>query len=197
MATRVKRVWRWAALAAALFVPAPTGFAQSPQEIMRARGPAEKDVAAAAKTYVPTGKHDDDVVFRSGGNSGQVVVHGVPAMRILKYIGVLTPEPWQGRGYGDEESRRIRSEGRVNNDQATWADPHHPALPETDGDDDGQLLFIDDMANLRGAAIDLNPCGFIRKRGPGLRQPFRPPGRGPAKGVPGAISVIHKQFTAG
>jgi nitrous-oxide reductase len=26
-------------------------------------------------------------------------------MRILKYIGVFTPEPWQGYGYDDETRR--------------------------------------------------------------------------------------------
>jgi nitrous-oxide reductase len=30
-------------------------------------------------------------------------------MRILKYVGVFTPEPWQGYGYGDESGDVLRS----------------------------------------------------------------------------------------
>ena len=39
----------------------------------------EKDILAAAKTYTPSGKRDEFVVFSSGGQSGQVIVYGVPA----------------------------------------------------------------------------------------------------------------------
>ena len=39
-------------------------------------------------------------------NQAQVIVYGVPSMRILKYIGVFTPEPWQGYGF-DNESKKI------------------------------------------------------------------------------------------
>ena len=28
-----------------------------------------------------------------------MIVYGIPSMRILKYIGVFTPEPWQGYGF--------------------------------------------------------------------------------------------------
>ena len=37
------------------------------QAIMKARGLTEKDVLAAAKTYQPSGKKDDYIVFSSGG----------------------------------------------------------------------------------------------------------------------------------
>ncbi|HSN30122.1 MAG TPA: hypothetical protein VLT45_27735, partial [Kofleriaceae bacterium] len=63
--------------------------------MMKARNLSEADVKAALMTYTPTGHHDEYVIFASGGHSGQVVVIGVPSMRILKYIGVFTPEPWQ------------------------------------------------------------------------------------------------------
>src|SRR5690606_9395644 len=76
-------------------------------ELMAARGLTDADVAAALKTYVPSGKKDEYYVFSSGGQSGQVLVLGVPSMRILKYIAVFTPEPWQGWGYGDQGSEEV------------------------------------------------------------------------------------------
>ena len=63
------------------------------QDVMKDRGLTEKDILAAAKTYTPTGGRDEYLAFSSGGQSGQVIVYGIPSMRILKYIGVFTPEP--------------------------------------------------------------------------------------------------------
>ena len=60
------------------------------------------DVEAALKTYVPTGKMDEYYIFASGGQSGNVDVIGVPSMRLLKVIGVFTPESWQGWGFGGD-----------------------------------------------------------------------------------------------
>lgn len=65
------------------------------EKVMKARGLTENDVIHAAKTYTPSGGRDEFIVFSSGGQSGQVIVYGVPTMRILKYIAVFTPEPWQ------------------------------------------------------------------------------------------------------
>lgn len=127
---------------------------QSLQAVMKERGLTEKDILAAAKTYTPTGKYDPFIAFSSGGESGQVIVYGVPSMRILKYIGVFTPEPYQGFGY-DKESREIRAGGNVNGKDIAWGDTHHPALSETSGDYDGQYLFINDKAHARVAVIDL------------------------------------------
>jgi hypothetical protein len=76
------------------------------QDVMKRRGLSQQDLLAAAKTYVPTGKRDEFVAFSSGGQSGQVIVYGMPSMRILKYIGVFTPEPWQGYGF-DENSKAV------------------------------------------------------------------------------------------
>ena len=58
--------------------------AESLQDVMKRRNLTEKDLMAAAKTYTPTGGRDEFIVFSSGGQSGQVIVYGVPSMRILK-----------------------------------------------------------------------------------------------------------------
>ena len=124
-------------------------------DIAAARGLSEADIEAAVKTFVPTGGRDDYVMFASGGHSGQVLVIGVPSMRLLKVIGVFTPEPWQGYGYGAEEHVRLFEEGKIDGREIFWGDTHHPALSETDADYDGEWLFINDKANPRVAVIDL------------------------------------------
>lgn len=160
MVTRMK-MFRWwylfpAILIIAFFaVPAITQQrTQSLQDVMKERGLSEKDILAAAKTYTPTGKYDPYVAFSSGGQSGQVIVYGVPSMRILKVIGVFTPEPWQGYGY-DAESKEVLAGGKVNGKDVGWGDTHHPAFSETNGDYDGEYVFINDKANARVAVIDL------------------------------------------
>ncbi len=125
------------------------------QDVMQRRGLTEKDLLAAAKTYTPTGGRDEYLVFSSGGQSGQVIVYGVPSMRILKYIGVFTPEPWQGYGF-DDESKAVLAQGRIRGKDITFGDTHHPAISETEGDYDGKFLFINDKANPRVAVVDLH-----------------------------------------
>jgi len=124
------------------------------QELMKARNLSEADVQAALKTYTPTGQHDQYYIFASGGHGGQVVVIGVPSMRILKYIAVFTPEPWQGYGF-DDQTKAVLAQGRRHGKDLTWGDVHHPALSETAGDYDGKFLFVNDKANARVAVIDL------------------------------------------
>ncbi len=124
------------------------------QELMKKRGLSEADVSAALKTYTPSGKHDEYYLFASGGHGGNLIVMGVPSMRILKYIGVFTPEPWQGYGYGDQ-TNAILKEGSRDGKMLTWGDMHHPALSETAGDYDGQYIFVNDKANPRVAVISL------------------------------------------
>ena len=125
------------------------------QDVMKARGLTEKDVLAAAKTYTPTGGRDEFIALSSGGQSGQVIVYGIPSMRILKYIGVFTPEPWQGYGF-DDESKAVLAQGRIMGKDIVYGDTHHPAFSETNGDSDGRYLFINDKANPRVAVIDLH-----------------------------------------
>jgi len=124
------------------------------QKIMKKRGLTENDLIRAAKTYTPTGGRDEFIVFSSGGQSGQIIVYGVPTMRLLKYIAVFTPEPWQGYGY-DEDSKKILRQGNIRGREINWGDTHHPALSETDGKYDGKWLVINDKANPRIAVIDL------------------------------------------
>ncbi|MGD8587366.1 MAG: Sec-dependent nitrous-oxide reductase [Chromatiales bacterium] len=133
-----------------------TAWSQSTlKEVMQARGLTQQDLLAAAKTYTPTGGRDEYLAFSSGGQSGQVIVYGIPSMRILKYIGVFTPEPWQGYGF-DDESKAVLAQGRIQGKDILYGDTHHPALSEKDGDYDGRFLFINDKANPRIAVIDLH-----------------------------------------
>ena len=141
-----------AALVAACAATAWAG--ETLQDVMKRRALTQQDLLAAAKTYVPTGKRDDFLAFSSGGQSGQVIVYGIPSMRILKYIGVFTPEPWQGYGF-DEESKKVLKGGAIGGKDITWGDTHHPAISETNGAYDGQFLFINDKSNPRLAVIDL------------------------------------------
>ncbi|MBZ0272850.1 Sec-dependent nitrous-oxide reductase [bacterium] len=135
--------------------PAAGGASADIRALMTERGLSEENVAAALKTYMPTGKKDDYYIFGSGGHAGGVVVIGVPSMRILKYIAVFTPEPWQGYGYGDQTDK-VLADGNRPGENLTWGDTHHPALSETNGDYDGRWLFINDKANARVAVIDLH-----------------------------------------
>lgn len=137
-----------------LLLPASAWSAETLQQVMKRRNLSQQDLLAAAKTYVPTGGRDEFVAFSSGGQSGQIIVYGIPSMRILKYVSVFTPEPWQGYGF-DEESKKILRSGSIDGRSITWGDTHHPALSETDGNYDGEFLFINDKANPRIGLIDL------------------------------------------
>jgi len=144
-----------AGLAIGLSAATSAWSASSLEQVMKERGLTQKDVLAAAKTYVPSGGRDEYLVFSSGGQSGQVIVYGIPSMRILKYIAVFTPEPWQGYGF-DEESKAVLAQGRINGKDILFGDTHHPALSETKGEYNGKYLFINDKNNPRIAVIDLH-----------------------------------------
>jgi len=123
------------------------------ERVAKERNLTTTDLLAAAKTYLPSGRLDDYVIFASGGHSGQVFAIGVPSMRLLRTIAVFTPEPWQGYGFGVGEE--VLAGGDVGGKPVRWADTHHPGLSETNGDYDGEWLFIGDKANARVAVIDL------------------------------------------
>ncbi|MFN3928856.1 MAG: Sec-dependent nitrous-oxide reductase [Thermoflexus sp.] len=131
------------------------GLPAEAQAVIKERGLAPEDIVAALKTYVPGGKYDEYIMFSSGGHSGQVLVIGIPSMRLLKVIGVFTPEPWQGYGFGERGTLEVLEGGFARGKPILWGDTHHPALSETNGEYDGQFLFINDKANARLAVIDL------------------------------------------
>ena len=135
--------------------------ASSTADLMKQRGLTEADVSAALQTYTPTGKKDTYLTFASGGHGGNMIVIGVPSMRILKYVGVFTPEPWQGYGYGDQSGKVLEMGSRFGKEM-TWGDMHHPALSETKGDYDGKFIFVNDKANARIAVVDLHD--FVTKQ---------------------------------
>jgi nitrous-oxide reductase len=134
--------------------PAVSGLPGDAAAVAAERGLTPDDVYAAVKTYMPSGQLDPYIMLSSGGQSGQVLVIGVPSMRILKVIGVFTPEPWQGYGFGGS-SNKVLEEGYVNGSELKWGDTHHPSFSETAGEYDGQFAFINDKANARLAVIDL------------------------------------------
>ncbi len=140
---------------AATPTPAAAGLPPVAAGIVAERGLTPDEVAAALRTYVPPGKLDEYIMFASGGHSGQVLVIGLPSMRLLKVIGVFTPEPWQGYGYGEKRTMETLEGGFVKGKPIYWGDVHHPALSETNGEYDGQFLFVNDKANARVAVIDL------------------------------------------
>ena len=124
--------------------------------IAQARSLTPADVTAAVRSFVAPGQKDEYYMMSSAGHSGQVLVVGMPSMRILKVIAVFAPEPWQGFGYGADWGKKILEDGaNGNGTPLTWGDTHHPALSETNGDYDGRWLYINDRANGRIAMIDL------------------------------------------
>lgn len=134
-------------------------------KIAEGRGLSDEDVVHAVKTFVAPGKPsmDTHLLFASGGHSGQILVMGVPSMKLMKVIGVFTPEPWQGYGYGADSSDIVLAAGTTSEGgpvsasrpQLGWGDTHHPALSETAGEYDGRWVYINDRANGRIAMVDL------------------------------------------
>ena len=152
----MRSILKLSVASAALFAfGATAASAETLDEVMKRRNLSQKDLLSAAKTYTPSGGRDEFIAFSSGGQSGQVMVYGVPSMRILKYVSVFTPEPWQGFGF-DEESKKLLEDAKVDGRTLQWGDTHHPAITETNGEVDGQYLFINDKSAPRVAVINLH-----------------------------------------
>ncbi len=146
-----------------------SGLAGQAKDVAKARDLNSENVTRAVKTFVPPGAKtgdknaDEFFLFSSGGHSGQILVIGVPSMRILKVIAVFTPEPWQGHGYGADSSDTVIKAGTNSASKPTsaargpltWGDTHHPALSETKGEYDGRWVYVNDRANGRIAMVDL------------------------------------------
>lgn len=124
-------------------------------DVKKSRGLTDDDVLSAVKTFMPRGGRDEYFGFMGTGNSGTMVVYGLPSMRIYKYVGVFAPEPWQGYGF-DDESTLMLKKGSLDNTLLKYGDMRFPALSETDGKYNGKYLFYSDGANSRIAVLGLD-----------------------------------------
>jgi len=123
--------------------------------VMEARGLSDKDKVAAVKTFMPRGGRDEYFAIVGTGNSGTMIVYGIPSMRIYKYVGVFTPEPWQGFGFDDESSLLLKK-SNPDNRIPTYGDMRFPAFSEMNGKYDGKYVFFSDGANARIALLGLD-----------------------------------------
>lgn len=139
-----------------------TGVAQaasptSLEQIMLERNLTPAEAAAALKVFVPPGKMDDFVMVTSGGHEGDVMLYGIPSMRLLKTIPVYSPDAWQGWGQGDESSAAILKKGSFPGKMPTltWGDLHHPQISLTNGKYDGEFIAVSDKSAGRVGIISL------------------------------------------
>jgi nitrous-oxide reductase len=125
-------------------------------DILKARGLTPDEARAALQTFVPPGRPelDEFIMIPSGGHSGQVLVIAIPSMRILKIIGVNTPEPWQEWGYGEKKSMEIfqRLKETVPPKIFFGGDTHHPDFDRRDAKYVGEWAFIGDKLGGQAAA---------------------------------------------
>ena len=142
------------ALLLAVTASVPVNAQQTLNDVKKDRGLTDNDVLAAAKTFMPRGGRDEYFGFVGTGNSGTMIVYGLPSMRIYKYVGVFSPEPWQGYGYDDESSLLLKKASL--DDKIDWyGDMRYPGFSETNGNYDGKQLFYSDGANSSIAMLDL------------------------------------------
>ncbi len=106
---------------------------------------------AAAKAYVPPGKHDEFYNIVSGGFNGQIGVYGIPSGRLFKILPVFSVFPENGYGYSEESKPMLNtSHGFV-----PWDDLHHIALSTTKGEHDGRWAFANANNTPRVARVSL------------------------------------------
>jgi len=137
------------------FLASQTFGQQTLDDVKSARNLNDNDILAAVKTFMPRGGRDEYFGFVGTGNSGTMIVYGLPSMRIYKYVGVFSPEPWQGYGY-DDESELMLKKGSLDNRIYGYGDMRYPALSETKGEYNGKYLFYSDGANSRIALLGLD-----------------------------------------
>ncbi|MGB9960731.1 TAT-dependent nitrous-oxide reductase (plasmid) [Halobacterium sp. MBLA0001] len=113
-------------------------------------GASNSSTGSAPDHKVSPGEHDEYYGFWSGGQSGEIRVMGIPSMRVLMRIPVFNTDASRGYGYDDETREMLEGAGDY-----TWGDNHHPVLSETDGDYDGEYLWVNDKANGRIARVNL------------------------------------------
>ncbi len=128
---------------------------QTLNDVKKARGLNDNDVLAAVKTFMPRGGRDEYFSIVGTGNSGTMIVYGIPSMRIYKYVGVFSPEPWQGYGFDDESSLMLKK-ASLDDRISTYGDMRFPAFSEKDGNYDGHFAFFSDGANSRIALLGLD-----------------------------------------
>jgi nitrous-oxide reductase len=135
------------------------GLPAEAMQIAQARGLTPDDITAALKTYVPSGKLDEYILFASGGHSGQVLVIGVPSMRLLKVIAVFTPEPWQGYGYGEKETMEVLANGSANGKPILWEIPTTRLSPRPTASTTGSFCSLTTKPTRGSPSLT---CGILR-----------------------------------
>lgn len=130
---------------------------QTIDEIIRAKNLTPDEAAAALKTFVPPGKHDEFIMVTSGGQASNILLYGIPSMRLLKMIPVYGPDSWQGWGTGETESERMFKESSFGEKmpKLTWGDIHHPQISLTNGKYDGEWIAVSDKSAGRIAIISM------------------------------------------
>lgn len=141
------RFLRWPFVVVGAAAALAIGYACAP----RTGGGALVAGDVAQRVYVAPGEYDEFYAFLSGGFNGQVSVYGLPSGRRLRTIPVFSQYPENGYGYSEETKAMLStSYGFI-----PWDDAHHPALSQTNGEDDGRWLFINANNTPRIARIDL------------------------------------------
>jgi nitrous-oxide reductase len=142
--------------AARLVTPAAPPGTGELEKLAIDRGLEPQEAKSALRIFNPGGKYlDEFIMIASGGHSGQAIIIGIPSMRILKYISIFTPEPWQGYGYGNVESRELLKRGSSDVRLLTGGDTHHPDVSRTNAEYDGQWFCIGDKLSARMASVSL------------------------------------------
>src|SRR4030095_426836 len=71
-----------------------SGLPADAAQVAAERGLPPDDIYAAMKTYTPSGQLDPYIMFASGGQGGQVLVIGVPSMRVLYFLSCFYSLAW-------------------------------------------------------------------------------------------------------